>query len=74
MEANEKPATSCEKASGVNAASRHAARPQEGSQIDQESRETRREDRKTLSPDQERERLARWLRLGETWLPEGGGV
>jgi len=74
MRASEKPAASCEKASGADAASRHAARPQESSQVDQESRETRRKDRKTLSPEQERERLARWLRLGETWLPEGGRV
>ena len=74
MEANEEPATSCEKASEANATSRDAARLQESSQVDQESRETRRENRKALPPEQERERLARWLRLGETWVPEGGRV
>lgn len=74
MGTSEKPATSCEKASGVDAASRYASGSKESSQVDQESRETRREDRKALSPEQERERLARWLRLGETWLPEGGRV
>lgn len=74
MEENEKPATPRQEVSGADAASRHAARPKESRQIDQEGRETHRENRKALSPKQERERLARWLRLGETWLPEGGGV
>ena len=74
MGASEKPAASRKKASGIDATSRHAARPKESSQVDQEGRKTRRENRKALSPEQERERLARWLRLGETWLPEGGRI
>ena len=70
MGASEKPATPCEKASGADAESRYAPGSKESGQADQESRETCRKDRKTLRPEQERERLARWLRSGEVWWPQ----
>ena len=70
MGASEKPATPCEKASEADAASRYAPGSKESGKADQESREACRKDRETLRPEQERERLARWLRAGEMWLPQ----
>lgn len=70
MQKDEKPATSCEKASGADAASRYALGPKGSGKANQESRETYRKNRQALRPEQERERLARWLRRGEVWWPQ----
>jgi len=69
MEANEKPATSCEKASKADAKSRRASGLKKSSEADQESRRTCSEDQQTLSVRQERKRLALWLRDG-LWQPQ----
>ena len=66
---NEKPATSCEKASKADAKSRRASGLKESNEADQESRRTYSENQQTLSARQERERLALWLRDG-LWQPQ----
>ena len=70
MGVSEKPATPCEKAGGADAESRYASGSKESGKTDQESRETCRKDRQALSSEQERERLARWMRGGEVWWPQ----
>ena len=69
MEANEKPATSCTKASGTNEEGRFLDGSQESSEIDQEGRGTSSKNPQTLPifrRPSERIRLAKWLRSGET--------
>ncbi len=70
MEVNEKPATSRKETSGADAAGRYAFGFKESGKTDQEGREACRKDRQALRPEQERERLARWLRGGEVWWPQ----
>ena len=70
MEAYEKPATSREKASEAYAESRCINRSIESCEVNKESGSTRRKNKPILSKEEEYERLARWLRKGETWLPQ----
>ena len=69
MEANEKSATPCKKTSRADETSRSCCQQEESSKADQEGGRTSPKDPQALSREQERERVARWMRAGEVWTP-----
>lgn len=69
MEGNEEPSTPRKEDGGADAKGRHASGLKESSKADQESRRTCSEDQQTLSVQQERQRIALWMRDG-LWEPQ----
>lgn len=69
MNIYEEPATPRSETSGTDEAGRCCRQQEKGCKTDQKGGREGKEDPQALPREQERERLARWLRAGEVWLP-----